>query len=162
MDKKELQKRAATYCKLSGTRLIPNPALGHGTDGSVWRSTGKTAVKAFYYEKNYHDELECYKRLQNAEITQIKELAVPALEGSSLEFLVVEMSIVQPPYLLDFGKVYIDRPPPYASDAQCMSNWHAEVRDLFEDRASEVYIVLHILKKLGIHYVDPKPANICF
>lgn len=162
MNETELQLSAAKYCKLTGSSLIPNPALGHGTDGSVWRTSNKTAVKAFYRAKNFQDELECYQRLKIAEITQIRELAVPTLEGSSCDLLVIEMSIVQRPYLLDFGKVYIDRPPPYRNDSQLMQNWHAEMRELFEEKVSDVFIVLYRLEKLGIYYVDPKPANIRF
>ena len=162
MDNHKLRDNADSYCKLSGSKLITNPALGHGTDGSVWRTNSETAVKAFYHAKNFADELECYRRLEMENVTEILSLAVPALEGSSEEFLVIEMSIVQKPYLLDFGKVYIDRPPPYAGDIQLLNNWHAEVRELFEDRAPDVHSVLHVLKKMGIHYVDPKPANICF
>ena len=36
------------------------------------------------------------------------------------------MTIVSPPFLLDFGKVYLDSPPPYWDDLEIMSNWHVE------------------------------------
>ena len=157
-----LFKRASEYCKVAKSKIVSNPALGHGTDGSVWRTTNGTAVKAFIYEKNYRDELECYLRLKKNKITDIIGLAVPEYEDSQDDLMIVEMSIVQKPYLLDFGKVYIDRMPPYYNDKQLIANWHAEVRDLFEDDAPKVHLALFKLSQLGIYYVDPKPANIRF
>lgn len=158
----ELFARASDYCKLTQSSIVANPALGHGTDGSVWRTTKATAVKAFIYEKNYRDELECYRRLKKNNISDIIGLAVPEFEDSHDHLMIIEMSIVQKPYLLDFGKVYIDRSPPYYNDKQLIANWHAEVRDLFEEQAPKVHSVLYRLRKLGIYYVDPKPANIRF
>jgi len=76
--------------------------------------------------------------------------------------MVLEISIVQPPYLLDFGKVYIDSPPPYHSDKVLMNNWLAECRELFGGNWPVVQSLLYDLRNLGIYYVDPKPANICF
>ena len=162
MDEKQLLENAKDFCILTGAKIVANPALGYGTDGSVWRTTRGTAVKAFYADGNYRDELTCYLRLQKEEINSICGLAVPSLEGSNDQLMCVEMSIVQRPYLLDFGKVYIDEYPPYHFDKLAMANWHAEVRELFEDRTDDVHIILYRLQKLGIYYVDPKPANICF
>ena len=160
--KNELISNATEFCTITSSELIANPALGHGTDGSVWRTSRGTAVKSFFYEKNYRDELECYLRLMKYEISEICGLAVPTYEDSSDSLLTLEMSIVQKPYLLDFGKVYIDEPPPYFGDRQLMENWYAEVRDLFESDAETVHSVLFFLQKFGIYYVDPKPANIRF
>ena len=157
----ELIKNATDYCEISGSKLVLNPALGHGTDGSVWRTSKGTAVKSLFLEKNYRDELECYLRLKSAGVSEILGLAVPTFEDSCDHLLTLEMSIVQPPYLLDFGKVYIDRNPPTIA-INNLWQWHAEVRDLFEADASRVYSVLNYLKRFGIYYVDPKPANIRF
>ena len=72
------------------------------------------------------------------------------------------MSIVSPPFLLDFGKVYLDSPPPYWNDAEIMANWHAEGKENFGPRWSQVLSLIGLLQKLGIWYVDPKPGNIMF
>jgi hypothetical protein len=74
--------------------------------------------------------------------------------------MVVEMTIVEAPYLLDFGKVYLDAPPDYYADKLIMQNWFAECRELFEDDWTTVNGLLFALQKQGIYYVDPKPANI--
>ena len=76
--------------------------------------------------------------------------------------LAIEMEIVRPPFLLDFGKVYLDRPPPYADDTQLMATAHAAGKELIGKRWSQVLRVLAALQRFGIYYVDPKPANIDF
>ena len=47
------------------------------------------------------------------------------------QLFAVEMTIVSPPFLLDFGKVYFDSPPPYWNDDEIMANWHAEGKENF-------------------------------
>jgi hypothetical protein len=159
----DLRPQAQEYANNNGFRISGQPVFGHGTDGSVWESSRNTAVKAFYIRKNYENEYECYRRLGAAGVTQIAGLAVPIMLGFDRAIMVIEMTIVQPPYLLDFGKVYLDNDiPPYFDDPVRMADWHADVQELFEDRASEVYAVLARLKDYGITYVDPKPANIRF
>lgn len=132
--------------------------LGGGTDGSIWQTVEGTAVKAFEREKNYLPEVECYRRLRAESVNEIMGFAVPELEGYSNELMAIEMTIVEPPFLLDFGKVYLDSEPEYFTDQEIMANWMQEGRDLFED----VQQLLSALWKYGICYVDPKPGNIRF
>ena len=148
------------YCQSNRIHLVLEPALGSGTDGTVWQTDSGSAVKVCERLKNYELELACYQRFQIEKIWQVAGLAVPELRGFSDEFQVIEMSIVQPPYLLDFGKVYLDQPLPYADDQEVMANWQSECEELFEDRWPEVQGVLEELKRFGIYYADPKPANI--
>lgn len=79
--------------------------LGYGSDGSVWTTSRHTAVKALYFQKNFDHELECYLRLKQANVRSIGLFDIPILEDFDKKLMVLEMSIVQPPYLLDFGKV---------------------------------------------------------
>ena len=72
------------------------------------------------------------------------------------------MTLVRPPFLLDFGKVYIDHPPPYWGDTQLMANFHAEGRENFQSRWPVVLRALSILRGHGIYYVDPRPGNVTF
>lgn len=134
--------------------------IGFGTDGSVWHSSRDTAIKACYRKDNYRDEVRCYEIFKNRKIRKIKGLSVPILEGCDDELLVFEMTIVEPPYLLDFGKVYVNRPPPYRLSE--MPNWHEKLREEFGEHSSKVYAVLSALRQLNIHYVDPRPGNINF
>ena len=90
--------------------------LGVGTDGAVWYTTRFTALKAFYKERNFELELECYHRLHAAELQKVGGFWVPQLIGHDAHLLVIEMSIVKPPYVLDFGKVYLDRQPDFSPE----------------------------------------------
>ncbi len=76
--------------------------------------------------------------------------------------LIIEMSLVRPPFLLDFGKVYLDSPPPYWQDREVVEGMHAEGKEIFEHRWPEVLSLLAVLRRYGIYYVDPKPGNIRF
>ena len=55
-----------------------------------------------------------YQRLAEKKVRSINGLAVPGLMGYDVELLAIEMEVVHPPYLLDFGKAYIDEPSPYS------------------------------------------------
>ncbi|HVX16191.1 MAG TPA: hypothetical protein VHC22_33705 [Pirellulales bacterium] len=69
------------------------------------------------------------------------------------------MTFVHPPYLLDFGKAYIDEPSPY-TPAQ-LREWQRDwIRFFPKSDLPRVRKVLWLLKEHGIEYVDPKPWNI--
>lgn len=137
--------------------------LGWGTDGAVWKTSARSALKVFLYQRNFADELESYLRLQAKGIISIGKFAIPLLIDSDAELLAIEMSIVQPPYLLDFGKVYFDRPPTDVYDEGRLREAEGHAQRLFGERWSEVAGLLYMLQeKVGIWYVDPKPANINF
>lgn len=131
-------------------------------DGTIWRTSRHSVVKTFEREQNYHDERECYRRFQESKVETISGFAVPAFIDDDFDLLVVELSIVRPPFLLDFGKVYLDTPPPYWNDSEIMGHWHDEGRENFGKRWSKVLSVIRILEGFGIYYVDPKPGNIMF
>jgi hypothetical protein len=153
--------RACRYAQSREIRIERKDRLGHGSDGTVWKSSALSAVKALYAEKNYANELESYKRLKEAGIRQLNGFFVPELVDFDDELMIIEMSIVEPPYLLDFGKVYIDRPPPYHNDPQLMANAQAEWQEWFGKHWARVAGVLQRLENYGIYYVDPRPSNIC-
>lgn len=135
--------------------------LGGGTDGEVWRSTRPAAIKAFLHVKNYRDELESYQRLQQAGLHRLCGFDIPRLSAWNDDLLVIEMSIVQPPYLLDFGKVYFDGPPTDVYDRERMNVGRAEAKANFGANWPAVAQALFALQeRVGIWYVDPKPANI--
>ena len=159
---KQLLYNALSYCNANSTELIIDPIIGAGEDGSVWSSEYGSAIKAFERDENYEKELECYQRLDRANISEINGLAVPRLIGFDDEKRIVEMTIVQEPYILDFGKVYLDQPPPYANDPHIIE-WHeAKILRDFGPNATQVFMVLHHLRTMGIYYADPHCRNICF
>tara|TARA_A100001391_G_scaffold181311_1_gene147173 strand:+ start:396 stop:899 length:504 start_codon:yes stop_codon:yes gene_type:complete len=148
------------YAKLRGISIdIESEPLGIGEDGKVWRTSRSTAAKAFYREKNYLRELDCYERLREFAATDVAGFAVPELIESSDELLVIEMGIVTPPRLLDFGKAYIDRPGPFTSDylEEYLELCSQEYSEDDWDRVMEAY---YELRSYQIYYYDLRPANI--
>jgi len=53
-----------------GIELDFSSPLGEGTDGIVYRSDRRSAVKALQSEKNYRMEFACYQRLKRNKITE--------------------------------------------------------------------------------------------
>ncbi|HJQ78765.1 MAG TPA: hypothetical protein VJ828_02365 [Lacipirellulaceae bacterium] len=157
----ELILKAESYAKNNGHRILRKARLGAGTDGEVWRSTRPSAIKVVVSAKNYQDELESYRRLKAAGIHRLCGFDIPRLFGWDDALQVIEMSIVQPPYLLDFGKVYFDGPPTDVYDSAQLKMAEAEAKANFGSNWPAVSRLLYALQeKVGIWYVDPKPANI--
>jgi len=74
--------------------------------------------------------------------------------------MVIEMQIVSAPYILDFGKVYLNFPRQH--DPQTLEYCQREREELFGERWPEVQGLLASLESIGIFYQDPKPGNIMF
>lgn len=159
-DSEGLWENARRYAERRSISVARELRLGYGSDGTVWKSSTNSAVKAVSLDKNFRDERDSYLRLRDAGVTQIGVFAVPTLIDHDDSLRVVEMEIVRPPYLLDFGKVYLDQQPPYWDDEHLMSEVHDEWRQLFDQRWPDVEFALGRLRQLGIFYADPKPANI--
>lgn len=101
MSNSALESKAKRYLQERG-RAIVN-LLGFGTDGYVWKTNRATAVKVFERQRQYHCERDSYRRLTEHSITQIDGFAIPKLVDYDDELLIVEMAIVSPPYIIDFG-----------------------------------------------------------
>ena len=74
---------------------------------------------------------------------------------------VIEMSIVRPPYILDFAKACLDAPPDFPEEvmAERWEHW----ADLFEERWPHVITIMGWLERRhGVYLLDPSPRNIAF
>ena len=80
--------------------------------------------------------------------------------GQNDELMIVEMRLVTPPYLLDFGKAYLDSKPEYPVES--MEEWEEEGVENFGHRWPDVKGILWSLRQHGIYYYDAKPGNINF
>ncbi len=154
--------RAELYAKSRGIAVVRQPILGRGSDGAVWRTNRDTAIKVVTRQDNFAKELTCYRRFKASATRRIGRFAVPLLEGFDEALLVIEMTIVYPPYLLDFGKVHLDSPPPYYGDKRLMRNVYAAWRDKFGKEWKVVASAMDSLRtKHGIYYFDPRRSNVC-
>jgi hypothetical protein len=143
-----LQQRAGEYARQLEIAIDFSRALGSGMDGSVWQTNRITAVKALERQHNYRQELECYRRFKAAGVNRVGRFAVPELVGHSDELQIIEMTIVARPFILDFAKVYLDRPPDYTPEV--LAEDEERNREIFEDRWQEVKSLLWALRQYGI------------
>jgi hypothetical protein len=155
-----LEERARRYGELAGIEIQFQRSLGSGTDGAVWKTDRGSAVKAFERQPNYRLEVECYKRLTAAGVSEINGFAVPRLISWDDDLWVIEIEIVTRPFILDFAKVYLDHPPDYSPEV--LAEDEEKNREIFEDRWPQVKSLLCELRRFGIWYMDPKPGNIMF
>lgn len=137
--------------------------LGQGTDGAVWSTTRGTAVKVFEYLAGFANERDAYLRLAEYGVTnKLNEFWIPELRGYDDELMVVEMELMQtPPFIIDFGKVRIDRPPEFSDD---VLDYHDQRgREQFgEENWKSVQRLMSALESFQIYYLDPRPHNIVF
>jgi hypothetical protein len=74
---------------------------------------------------------------------------------------VIEMSIVTPPFVLDFAKASLDRPVDFTQEA--LDLWREEKREQFGERWDEVVRIMSWLsRELGVYLHDVNPYNITF
>ncbi len=135
--------------------------LGHGIDGNVWRISRQSALKVFARRDTYERECDCYRRLFENGVARLAGFHVPELLDYSNVHCAIEMTIVKPPCILDFGKAYVDSPPEYTAEA--LAEAEEAERELFSDEEwKQVRLVRAALKRYGIHYFDARPSNIMF
>jgi hypothetical protein len=85
---------------------------------------------------------------------------VPQLLGFDQEAQVVEMTIVERPFVLDFAGAYLDSRPQFPEDI--WREWEVEKREQFEERWPAVERVLEAFEEFGIYLLDVSPGNIGF
>src|SRR2546430_11104756 len=80
--------------------------LGNGKDGRVLRTQYGDAVKFFHDESIYRRELRAYQILQELGTDQINGFQIPRLIRHDDALRAIEMTVVQPPFVLDFASAY--------------------------------------------------------
>lgn len=153
-DPQEVAKRfLADSCELESV-------LGSGTDGIVYSTSRPSAIKVFSAPRRYQNELAAYLRLEEFKVTKICGHNVPVLLGNDDALLVIEMSRVVVPYVLDFGKSDVD---------YCLDFTDEELESRLEEQAGEfgedwsgALDIYYKLRFYGIYYHDLSPRNIAF
>lgn len=102
----------------------------------------------------------CYLRLSAHEVTKLGNLEVPRYLGQDESLLVLEMGVVSPPCILDFGKAYVDFEPDHSKET--WQEHYDQQREIWKDRFDDVQSVLWKLRQIGIYYRDASPRNIQF
>jgi len=74
---------------------------------------------------------------------------------------IIEMSVVKPPFILDFGGAYLDSPPPH--DPETLKRSMIERKEKFGDQFEMVnHILAELERRYGIYLSDVHPGNIRF
>src|SRR5690348_15802769 len=80
----------------------PMKDLGSGAAGFVFPTESGTAVKVFAYREKFDLELAAYRRLTRRKVFEVCGFSIPRLVNWNRKLMVIEMTIVVPPFLLDF------------------------------------------------------------
>src|SRR5258708_5250046 len=128
--------------------------LGFGIHGIVFvaenkTKAGKTAIKVHRAAEPFRRERAVYERLQEAGVSEILGFNVPQLIRVNDGLLVVEMTVVARPFVLDFAGAYLDTPPDFPEET--WAEWETEKREQFDARWPPVQAVLGELETLDIH-----------
>jgi hypothetical protein len=127
IEKSELLRRATEYCFRVGAQL--GPQLGYGVHGTVFAVHNQTdleqsAIKIHERERPYQRERDVYRRLAETSVSAVRNCRVPRMLRCDDDLWVIEISIVTPPYLLDFAGAYLDKSPDFSEDV--LAEWEAE------------------------------------
>ncbi|PWU10927.1 MAG: hypothetical protein C5B50_24480 [Verrucomicrobia bacterium] len=139
--------------------------LGSGKDGIVLSAKHKmkpiaVAVKAFRWQEAYAREKVVYERLKGLSVTKIVGFNVPEMLWSDDALQIIETTIVERPFVLDFAGSHLDTRPDFSEEI--WANWEAERREQFEDRWPKVQEILDAFEEMGIYLLDVSPGNIGF
>jgi len=127
--------------------------LGFGVHGTVTAAQDKTkpgffAIKFHREERPFERECRVYQRLREEQTTRILGFNVPQLLRIDEEFRAIEMTIVRPPFLLDFADARLDEASDFSEDV--LRQWGEEKAEIFGERWPEVTRILAALQTLGI------------
>jgi len=90
----------------------------------------KTALKIFLYEQLYRQERDVDLRFRDRKVSQIDRFQLPRVVDFDEVLLIVEMTIVSPPFILDFAGVRLDVPIEF--EPEIIAEWLAEKQEQFE------------------------------
>jgi hypothetical protein len=163
MDEEELIERAEAFAKANGCAI--GERLGFGIHGIVLvlnseSKAAPTALKVLAFAEPYGRERDTYQRLREARVTKVRGFHVPQLLRWDDELLALEMTVVTPPFALDFAGAYLDFPPEFPDET--WEDWKRKNEEQFGEDWPEAQAILAELEESGIHMLDPSPSNLRF
>jgi len=163
MTRQDLISRVQEYARRQG--LVLGKELGSGVHGIVFAAKNQikgnhSAVKVHERDMFYCRERDVYLRLQDQGVTQVYGCNVPEMIAFDDHLLVIEMTIVERPFVLDFAGAYLDWTPDFSEEV--FAEWQAEKQEQFGPRWADVQAILGYLEGLGVSMVDVNPGNVAF
>src|SRR3954465_10450603 len=95
-----------TYCVERNIHIMR--ALGWGKDGTVFETDRLTAAKQHDRDEAYRRERDVYLRLRELDVVDVLGLQVPRLLDLDDARCVLELTLVTPPFILDFASAFLD------------------------------------------------------
>lgn len=132
--------------------------MGSGVDAYIWRTNGREVLKIFRHERDFRQERAVYLRLQEHGVVKLRGFALPDLLDYDESNLVLKLSFVEPPFILDFAAAGLDKKPS-GFDFES-EDWRTEKSRLYGRRWPDVLHLLEALRHMGIHYRDVHRGNI--
>ena len=80
--------------------------------------------------------------------------------ATTITLLVLEMTVVKRPFVLDFAGAFLDDGPDFSDEV--LADWRAEKQEQFGARWPEVQAVLRIIEGYGVFMLDVNPGNVSF
>jgi hypothetical protein len=164
MDEEEIIEKAELYAARRDRHLTGR--LGFGIHGTVFALEsnrdlpGASALKIHNSLQPYGREREIYERLAEHGVDQILAFHVPQIIAFDDALLALEMTIVKPPFVLDFAGAWLDFPPTFSDEV--WEDWTRKNEEQFGPDWPMAQMILGDLQDLGIHMLDPSPSNIRF
>lgn len=127
----------------------------------MWQTSTRNAIKVFAGRDPFDRELAVYLRLHERAVIEVCGHEVPRFIACDDALLVIEMSIVTPPYILDFAGAYVDAARP-DFPPEVLEEWEAERREMFGANWKTARLIIARFEALGIILNDIHPGNIAF
>lgn len=134
----ELDEAADELARRLGLSIHPT-RLGEGIQGIVFAASGKVelasvAIKIHRQASAFYREVAVYQRLATRGVDSVGGCDVPEMIRYDEPLLGIVMTIVSPPYLLDFAGAWLDQPPDFSEDV--LDEWEKNKAERFEEEES--------------------------
>jgi len=163
MDEEELIERAEAFAKSHECTI--GERLGFGIHGIVIvlnceSKAAATALKVLASAEPYRRERDTYQRLSEARVTKVRGFHEPQLLQWDDDLFALEITVVTPPFALDFAGAWLDFPPDFPEEA--WEDWNRKNEEQFGEDWPEAQAILAEFEELGIYMLDPTPSNFRF
>lgn len=149
--------RAALYAGSRNLTIQQEP-LGGGFDGLVLATDQGTAIKTLNNPQLYRQELAVYQHLKEKNVTNVQGFQVPTLVANDDALSVIEMTIVSPPFVVDFAGARLYKRNDFGDEI--MAEWRREKQEIFESDWPRVNTLIWAFEQLGVFLSDVHPRNV--
>lgn len=155
----DAERIATLYLSMRDAEIVAR--CGYGKEGVVFKSSRGTAVKVHSTLVTFKKEYLAYQRLAEAKAEVVLGFSVPRPINADADLKVIEMGIVEPPFILDFGSSAVDIEPDYTPEQ--WQEWWLKLEHDFEDRFPQAEAVFYYLKRhFNIWHLDLSTNNLQF